>query len=48
MLPHLPIDYIAEAVRDALTKTVLTLRAHLRRSLTWDHIIWPSAGCRDG
>jgi len=26
----------AEAVRDALTRTVLTLPAHLRRSLTWD------------
>jgi IS30 family transposase len=36
MLLHLPIDHTAEAVRDALTKTVLTLPAHLRRSLTWD------------
>ena len=36
MLLHLPVDHTAEAVRDALTKTVLTLPAHLRRSLTWD------------
>ena len=36
MLLHLPLDHTAEAVRDALTKTVLTLPAHLRRSLTWD------------
>ena len=36
MLLHLPTDHTAEAVRDALTKTVLTLPAHLRRSLTWD------------
>lgn len=36
MLLHLPIDHTAEAVRDALTRTVLTLPAHLRRSLTWD------------
>jgi len=34
MLLHLPTDHTAEAVRDALTKTVLTLPAHLRRSLT--------------
>jgi len=33
---HLPTDHTAEAVRDALTKTVLTLPAHLRRSSTWD------------
>ena len=36
MLLHLPTDHTAEAVRDALTKTVLTLPVHLRRSLTWD------------
>jgi len=36
MLLHLPTDHTAEAVRDALTRTVLTLPAHLRRSLTWD------------
>ena len=36
MLLHLPTDHTAEAVRDALTKTVLTSPAHLRRSLTWD------------
>jgi len=36
MLLHLPIDHTAAAVRDALTKTVSTLPAHLRRSLTWD------------
>ena len=36
MLLHLPTDHTAEAVRAALTKTVLTLPEHLRRSLTWD------------
>ena len=36
MLLHLPAEHTAEAVRDALTSTVLTLPAHLRRSLTWD------------
>ncbi len=36
MLLPLPTDHTAEAVRDALTKTVLTLPNHLRRSLTWD------------
>jgi len=46
MLPHLPIDYTAEAVRDALTKTVLTLRAHLRRSLTWDQGLGFSGRCQ--
>jgi hypothetical protein len=35
-LLHLPTDHTAQAVRDALTKTMLTLPAHLRRSLTWD------------
>jgi IS30 family transposase len=33
---HLPAEHTAEAVRDALTSTVMTLPAHLRRSLTWD------------
>ena len=36
MLLPLPTDHTAEAVRDALTKTVLTLPNHLRRSLTSD------------
>src|SRR5664279_2132653 len=36
MLLHLPAEHTAEAVRDALTNTVMTLPAHLRRSLTWD------------
>ena len=36
MLLHLPAEHTAEAVRDALTSTVMTLPAHLRRSLTWD------------
>jgi len=36
MLLHLPTDHTAQAVRDALTKTVLTLPTHLRRSVTWD------------
>ena len=36
MLLHLPFDHTAEAVREALTTTILTLPAHLRRSLTWD------------
>ena len=36
MLLHLPTDHTAEAVRDAPTRTVLTLPTHLRRSLTWD------------
>ncbi|MFD5468821.1 IS30 family transposase [Kitasatospora sp. NPDC127059] len=36
MLLHLPGDHGAEAVRDALTETVQTLPAHLKRSLTWD------------
>ncbi|MGW0302851.1 IS30 family transposase [Streptomyces anthocyanicus] len=36
MLLHLPAGHGAEAVRDALTSTVTTLPAHLRRSLTWD------------
>ena len=36
LLLHLPAEHTAEAVRDALTTTVMTLPAHLRRSLTWD------------
>ncbi|MFB7867581.1 IS30 family transposase [Streptomyces sp. NPDC056069] len=36
MLLHLPDGRTAEHVRDALTDTVQTLPAHLRRSLTWD------------
>jgi len=42
MLLHLPTDHTAEAVRDALTRTVMTLPAHLRRSLTWDQGLGPS------
>lgn len=36
MLAHLPQGHAAEHVRDALVTTMLTLPAHLRRSLTWD------------
>ncbi|HEX6922123.1 MAG TPA: IS30 family transposase [Actinomycetes bacterium] len=36
MLLHLPAGYGAEAVRDAITTTITTLPAQLRRSLTWD------------
>jgi IS30 family transposase len=36
MLVHLPGDHTAETVRDGLIRTVKTLPAHLRRSLTWD------------
>jgi IS30 family transposase len=36
MLLHLPAGRTAEEVRDALTATVQTLPAHLKRSLTWD------------
>ncbi|MDQ0276692.1 IS30 family transposase/molybdenum-dependent DNA-binding transcriptional regulator ModE [Arthrobacter silviterrae] len=36
MLVHLPIDHSAESVRDGLIKTMSTLPAHLRGSLTWD------------
>jgi hypothetical protein len=35
MLLRMPAEHTAEAVRDALTSTVMTLPAHLRRSLTW-------------
>jgi IS30 family transposase len=36
MLVHLPGDHTAETVRDGLIKTMTTLPAHLRGSLTWD------------
>ena len=36
MLVHLPDGHSAEAVRDGLIKTMSTLPAHLRGSLTWD------------
>ena len=36
MLVHLPGDHGAETVRDGLIKTMGTLPAHLRGSLTWD------------
>ena len=36
MLVHLPVDHSAESVRDGLIKTMGTLPAHLRGSLTWD------------
>jgi IS30 family transposase len=36
MLLHLPERHGAEAVRDAMTTTITTLPAALRRSLTWD------------
>jgi IS30 family transposase len=36
MLVHLPDDHTAETVRDGLIKTMATLPAHLRGSLTWD------------
>jgi IS30 family transposase len=36
MLIHLPNDHTAETVRDGLVKTMTTLPAHLRGSLTWD------------
>jgi IS30 family transposase len=36
MLVHLPTDHTAETVRDGLIKTMATLPAHLRGSLTWD------------
>ena len=36
MLVHLPRDHSAESVRDGLIKTMSTLPAHLRGSLTWD------------
>jgi IS30 family transposase len=36
MLAHLPNGHAAEQVRDALVSTMLTMPAHLRRSLTWD------------
>lgn len=36
MLVHLDGDHTAETVRDGLIKTMVTLPAHLRGSLTWD------------
>jgi IS30 family transposase len=36
MLLHLPNNHGAEAVRDAIAATILTLPAALRRTLTWD------------
>jgi IS30 family transposase len=36
MLVHLPDGHDAEAVRDGLIATMMTLPAHLRGSLTWD------------
>ena len=36
LLVHLPASRSAEAVRDALSATMMTLPAQLRRSLTWD------------
>ncbi|WP_419198043.1 IS30 family transposase [Nocardia vinacea] len=36
MLVHLPGGHTAEEVRDGLIKTMATLPAHLRGSLTWD------------
>jgi IS30 family transposase len=37
LLFHLPDDRSAATVRDALVRTIRTLPAHLRRSLTWDN-----------
>ena len=36
MLLHLPDGRSAEQVRDAMTRTIQTLPAALRRSITWD------------
>jgi transposase, IS30 family len=36
LLLRLPKDHGAEAVRDAMTKRIVTLPAQLRRTLTWD------------
>lgn len=37
LLFRLPTDRTAVSVRDALVRTIRTLPAHLRRSLTWDN-----------
>jgi len=39
MLLHLPGGHRAEAVRDVIAATILTLPAHLRRSFTWDQVL---------
>ncbi len=36
MLLHLPGRHDAESVRDQIATTIITLPAHLRRTLTWD------------
>ncbi|MEO6882077.1 MAG: IS30 family transposase [Mycobacteriaceae bacterium] len=36
MLLHLPVDHTALSVREAITTTITTLPAALRRALTWD------------
>lgn len=36
LLVHLPERHTAEATRDALVETIVTLPTHLKRSLTWD------------
>ena len=42
ILLRLPKDHGAEAVRDAMTKRIVTLPAQLRRTLTWDRARCPS------
>jgi transposase, IS30 family len=36
MLVHLPFRHTAEAVRDGVTESLLSIPPHMRRSLTWD------------
>ncbi|GGV72189.1 hypothetical protein GCM10010277_84810 [Streptomyces longisporoflavus] len=36
LLVHLPGRHTAEAVRDGVTRALLTVPPHLRRTLTWD------------